>query len=175
MQLLMNLRRKAHFYFLRKELKFHEVPRKVVNLSHAREIGILFDASDTDRTAIVNSFADALRKERKKVVLLGFYDFPKPAINFNFPYFNRKSVNWHFEPNGALVEEFIARKFDILINAYIDESLPLEYVSAFSQASFRVGHYDKQKTYAYDFMIDMKGDRDLRKLTEQVRYYIEMV
>ena len=175
MQLLMNLRRKAHFYFLRKELKFHEVPRKVVNLSHAREIGILFDASDTDRTAIVNSFADALRKERKKVVLLGFYDFPKPALNVNFPSFNRKSVNWHFEPNGALVEEFIARKFDILINAYIDESLPLEYVSAFSQASFRVGHYDKQKTYAYDFMIDMKGDRDLRKLTEQVRYYIEMV
>lgn len=173
--MLTNLRKLAHLYFLKKELKFHEVSRKVINLADAREIGILFDASDTDRTAIVNTFADALRKERKKVVLLGFYNFPKPAINFNFPYFNRKDINWHFEPNGGLVEEFIARKFDMLINAYIDENLPLEYVSAMSQAGFRVGHYDKNKTYAYDFMIDMKGDRDLRKLMDQVKVYIEMV
>jgi AAA+ ATPase superfamily predicted ATPase len=175
MKLLNNLRRLAHFYFLKKELKFHHVNRKVVNLYDAREIGILFDASDTDRTAIINTFADSLRKERKKITLLGYYNFPKPAINFNFPYFNRKNINWHYEPNGALVEEFVAKKFDILINAYIDENLALEYVSAMSQATFRIGHYDKDKIYSYDFMVDMKGQRDLRRLLEQLRYYMEMV
>lgn len=175
MELLKKIRRLFHFYFLRKELKFHRVHRKVVNLFDAREIGILFDASDTDQTAIINTFADSLRKERKKTSLLGFYNFSKNVINFNFPYFNQKNINWHYEPNGAVVEEFIAKKFDILINAYINENLPLEYVSAMSQAAFRIGHYDKTKTYAYDFMIDMKGQNDLRKLMEQFRYYLEMV
>ena len=156
-------------------MKFHHVSRKVVNLYDAREIGILFDASDTDKTATVNIFAEALRKERKRTTMLGYYNFPKPAINFNFPYFNKRSINWHYEPQGSLVEEFISRKFDILVNAYIDENLPLEYVSAMSQATFRIGHYDQSKTYAYDFMVDLKGTKDLRMLTEQFRYYLEMV
>src|SRR4030095_2079229 len=97
MELLNRLRRLIHFYFLRKELKFHQVPRKVINLYDAREIGILFDASDTDRIAIVNTFAEALKKDRKKTTLLGFYNFPKQVINLNFPYFNQKNINWHYE------------------------------------------------------------------------------
>lgn len=175
MELFTNIRRLAHFYFLKKELRFHTVSRTVVKLAEAREIGILFDASDTDRTALINAFADRLRKEKKRIVLLGYYNFPKQAINFNFPYFNRKNINWHYEPKGVDVEEFILRRFDILINAYIDECLPLEYVSTMSRAAFRVGHYDRQKTHAYDFMIDMKGENDLQKLLEQMLYYIEMV
>jgi hypothetical protein len=164
-----------HLYFLKKEMKFHHVNRKVMNLYDAKEIGILFDASDTDRRTVITSFVESLRKDRKKASMLGFYNFPKPAINLNFPYFNRKNINWHYEPHGSLVEEFIAKKFDILINAYIDENLPLEYVSTMSQATFRIGHYDEGKTYAYDFMVDMKGQRDLNKLMEQFRYYLEMV
>ncbi|MBK6483565.1 MAG: hypothetical protein KBF32_09930 [Chitinophagales bacterium] len=173
--MLKKIRKLIHFYLLRKELKFHQVERKVVNLRNAREIGLLFDASDTDVTAQVNLFAESLRKERKKIFMLGYYNFPKPAINLHFPYFNRKNVTWYYEPNGLLVEEFIARKFDILISAHIEENLPLEYISTMSQSTFRVGQYDKSKTYAYDFMIDLKGEKDLRKLMDQVKYYIEMV
>ncbi len=173
--MLKKIRKLIHFYLLRKELKFHQAARKVVNLRDAREIGLLFDASDTDVVAKVNLFAESLRKERKKIYMLGYYNFPKPAINLHFPYFNRKNVTWYYEPNGLLVEEFIARKFDILISAHIEENLPLEYISTMSQSTFRVGQYDKNKTYAYDFMIDLKGEKDLRKLMDQVKYYMEMV
>lgn len=173
--MLKKIRKLIHFYLLRKELKFHQVERKVVNLRDAREIGLIFDASDTDVASQVNLFAESLRKERKKIFMLGYYNFPKPAINLHFPYFNRKNVTWYYEPNGLLVEEFIARKFDILISAHIEENLPLEYISTMSQSTFRVGQYDKSKTYAYDFMIDLKGEKDLRKLMDQVKYYIEMV
>ncbi|MBA2407263.1 MAG: hypothetical protein H0V65_04635 [Chitinophagales bacterium] len=174
MELFNNFRRLAHFYLLKKELKFHHVDRKVVKYYDARDIGILFDASDVDRTAIVSSFADSLRRENKKISLLGYYNFPKAPINFNFPYFNKKDINWHYEPQGNLVEEFISKKFDILVNAYIDENLPLEYVSAMSRAGFRIGHYDKKKIHSYDFMIDMRGREDLKLLVGQLRVYMEM-
>lgn len=173
--MLKKLRRLIHLYFLKKELKFHHVDRKVVNMRNAKEIGLLFDASDTNVASLVTAFADTLRKERKRVVLLGYYNFPKPAINFDFPYFNRKNVNWYYEPTGLLVEEFIARRFDILISAHVEENLPLEYIASMSQSTFRVGQYHKDKTYAYDFMIDLKGEKNLRKLMEQVKYYMEMV
>ena len=170
--MLKQLQRWFHFYFLKKELKFHHPPRKTISLRNANEIGILFDASDPDKVSVINNFAETLKRDRKRIVMLGFYNVPKQAINFNFTYFNKKNVNWHLEPYGDLVDAFIARKFDILINAFVGENLPLEYVSAMSEASFRMGTFHKEKTYAYDFMIDLKGESDLQSLVSQYRHYL---
>ena len=173
--MLKQFQRWIHLYFLKKELQTHHVERKTKSLNEAGDIGILFDASDPDKIALVNSFSDGLKRDKKKIVLLGFYDAPKNAINFNFSYFNKKNLNWYLEPQGAVVKEFISRRFDILINAYVGENLPLEYVSALSQASFRIGTFDKEKTYAYDLMVDLKGERDLRVLMTQYKHYLEML
>jgi len=146
-----------------------------MKLADAAEIGILFDASDPDKVSLVNNFADSLKKQKIRIVMLGFYDTPKRAINFNFAYFNRKDVNWFLEPRGDTVRDFISKKFDVLINAYLEESLPLEYVSALSKSSFRIGMYDAEKTYAYDFMVDVKKERDLKHLLDQYKHYLEMM
>ena len=66
--MLYSLRRAVHLYLLKDSLKTHRVTRKTTGLEKATEIGILFDASDTDETAIINNFADTLRKQKKKSV-----------------------------------------------------------------------------------------------------------
>ena len=164
-----------HFYFLKKELKFHKAQRQLLNINDAKEIGIIFDATDVDQTAIINQFADSLKGLKKKIYMFGYYNIPKPAINFNFPYFNKANLNWYLEPSGILVEEFIDRKFDILINVSIKENLPLEYIAAFSQASYRVGLYDPNKMYCYDLMIDLKGNKTLQKYIDQVKHYLHIL
>lgn len=161
-------------YFIKKELRHHYVERKVMNIKNANDIAIIFDATNTDQTAVVNQFADSLKGMKKKIHLFGYYDIPKPAINFNFPYFNKENLNWHLVPQGILVDEFIQRKFDILINASVEESLPLEYISAFSNALYRVGLYNPAKLFCYDLMIDMK-EKNLKKMTEEVKYYLNVV
>ena len=143
-------------------------------MNTATDIGIIFDASDVEKTAIINQFADSLRAGKRKIHLFGYYNIPKPAINFNFPYFNKKNLNWYLEPQGVLVEEFIQRKFDILINACTEEILPLEYIAALSQASFRVGLYNPSKLFCYDFMVDFK-EKNLKGLVEQFRHYLNIV
>jgi len=173
--MLKKLQRWLHFYFLKRKLTEHRMYRKASSLLDATEIGILFDASDPDKVSLVNNFADALKRDKKKIVMLAFYNTPKKAINFNFAYFNKKNLNWYLDPTGEVVNEFIGRKFDILINAYIGENLPLEYVSAMSQASFRIGSFEKEKTYAYDFMIDLKGENDLRVLIDQYKHFLQML
>lgn len=173
--MIQKIKKWFHYYFLNKELKFHKPPRQIVKFEEAKEIGIIFDATDTDQTAVVNQFADSLRGTKKKISMFGFYNFPRPAINFNFPYFNQKSLNWYLEPNGILVKEFIEKKFDILINVSVSENLPLEYISALSNASYRIGLYNPNKLFCYDFMIDLKGKNNLPKFTEQVKHYLHIV
>ncbi len=173
--MLKSLQRWFHFYFLRKELLTHAVSRKLISLANSNEIGILFDASDPDKVSVINNFAESLKKEKKKIVLLGFYNVPKKAINFNFSYFNKKDLNFFQIPKNELVKEFMERKLDILINAYTAENLPLEYISALSHASFRMGSFNKEKTYAYDFMVDMKNENDLKFLLDQYRHYLQMM
>jgi len=173
--MLKKVQRWFYFYFLKKGMQVRRVPPKSTNLNEANEIGILFDATDPDKVSLINQFADSLKREKKKTILLAFYDQPKRAINFNFSYFNRKDLNWHLAPHGVVVDEFIQRKFDILINAFTKENLPLEFVSAMSQAAFRMGAYDKNKTYAYDFMVDIKGEDDLRLLLNQYKHYLQML
>ncbi len=170
-----SIQRWFHFYFLKKELHGLSIQRKLVNLQNAAEIGILFDASNPDQISVISNFADGLKRDKKRVVMLGFYNAPKKAINFNFSYFNKKDLNRYLIPKGDTVNDFIAKRFDILINAYIGENLPLEYVSSVSNASFRMGNFNKSKTYAYDFMVDLKNEEDLKKLLFQYRHYLEMM
>lgn len=172
--MIKNIRKWFYNYFLNKQLKHHYAERKVMNINNANDIAIIFDATNTDQTAVINQFADSLKALKKKIHLFGYYDIPKPAINFNFPYFNKKNLNWHLVPQGVLVDEFIERKFDILINASVEEILPLEYISAFSNASYRVGLYNPSKLFCYDLMIDLK-EKNLKKLTEEVKYYLNVL
>jgi hypothetical protein len=169
------LRKMLYEYFLKKELKHHKPKRSIVNFAEAREIGIILDATDPTTTNIVNQFAESLRTPYRKVTLLGFYDYPKPAINLNFPHFYRKQLNFFLQPQGYIVEEFIDKRYDILINAFLNESPPLEYIAAMSQARYRVGPYKTGKLYCSDVMIDIKGLNDLAYYTEQVKHYLYMI
>ncbi|MCS6990821.1 MAG: hypothetical protein NZL95_03070 [Chitinophagales bacterium] len=169
------IQRWLHHQFLQRQLRNRKIPRQTIRLRDAHDIGILFDASEPDQVTVVTQFAENLRKEQKKTTLLGFYDQSKQAINFNFAYFNRKNLNWYLAPTGLVVKEFMERPFDILINAYLRESLPLEYVSALSHARLRIGPYTKNKVYAYDFMVSVKEDETLAELLHYMREYLEML
>jgi hypothetical protein len=169
------LRRTLHKYFLKKELKHHKPKRSIVNFADAREVGILLDATDPTITKIVNQFADSIRTPYRKVTLLGFYDYPKPAINLNFPHFYRKQLNFYLEPQGYIVEEFIDKRYDVMINAFLHDSPPLEYIAALSQARYRIGPYTPDKMYCSDVMIDVKGLNDLNYYLEQVKHYLYMI
>jgi hypothetical protein len=173
--MLQSIRERVNRYMLQKELRFHKPERRIVDITEAKEIGILLDATDVDRTALVNSLATALRTPYRKVVMLGYYNYPKPALNLNFPHFHKKELNWWLEPQGHLVDEFIERKFDVLINAYVGNHVPLEYISALSNAKYRIGIYGENKTHLSDFMIRLNDANDLQEFTEQVKHFIYQI
>ena len=173
--MLKTIRERINRYLLSKELRFHKPERRIVDINEAKEIGVLLDATDVDRTALVNSLATALRTPYRKVVLLGFYNYPQAALNLNFPHFHKKELNWWLEPQGHLVDEFMERKFDVLINAYTGNNVPLEYISALSNAKYRIGIYGESKTHLSDFMIRLAEPNDLQGFIDQVKHYIYQI
>jgi hypothetical protein len=173
--MLQEIKNRVHKYFLKKELRFHKPERSITGIADASDIGILMDASDADRIILVNQFADSIRTQFRKISILGYYNFPKPAMNLNFQHFYNKQLNWYLEPQGYIVDDFIGKKFDVLINAYQGENLPLEYISAMSNAKYRIGLYEANKTYLSDVMIDMKGAGDLKEILDQFKNYIFII
>ncbi len=155
-----NLRRYFYQYFLNKELKHFTREAEVTNLKEAQYIGILFNATDGTNLSIIRDYVKKLTQQKKKVKVLAFVDEKNPNTDLEFKVFSRKNINWHLNPKGDEVQSFMKEPFDLLVNAFLEESEPMEYIAAFSKAKFKVGPYFADKTYCFDMMIS-KGEGDL--------------
>ena len=79
------------------------------------------------------------------------------------------------KPNNPIVNNFINRKFDILICLNLERSIPLQYVSSLAHASFKIGRFDKSDYTIYDFMIKTEGQTSLKQMIDQVNHYLNLI
>lgn len=149
--------------------------RPATSLSTARRIGIAFDATEPGNYVAVDHYARQLKESGKRVELLGFYSFKHMDGNPVFAYFNKKDLNWYGKPRGRVVDHFISSDFDILINAYTEECLPLEYVSACSQSRMRIGLFNDNKLHCNDVHIKPHDEPKLDQLLNEIDHYLKMI
>ncbi len=162
-------------YFLKNRLEEHQVAHHFVNLAESERIGILFDSTNEDNIPIIINYVKKLEKARKQVKLLGFIDSNRAATdNLNYDTFSRRNITWYFKPVNGKTDHFTDYKFDILINASLGDIPPLEYITTFSQARFRVGPYDAEKMHCYDLMINPTND-SLESYIDEVHYFLETI
>lgn len=169
MEFLNNLRLRIAQYLLKKKINELNIERQSVNFKQAKRIGILFDGTNPSDRMVIQSYAKLLKKQDKKVSLLGYVDISdrsKPDLGFD--YFNRTDINWLLQPKGRLVEEFMEKPFDILLSLHLSPVQPLAYVSALSRAKLRTGQSHKDFIDSYDLMIDADTGSDLQNFIGQV-------
>lgn len=173
--MLNQLKYKLHHYFLTKRLKKVNLNRSYVNLSKAKSVGILFDANIVEHIAIVDAFVKDLKNNGKDVTLLGYLKNDKKKPTIDFPYFTAKDTSWIGIPAKEKTGSFVKKEFDLLINLYTHECLPLEFISTLSNAKYRVGRYIDDKTYCYDLMIRLEERKDLTYLIEHTNHYLKEI
>jgi len=167
MRLFYQTRLKWHRRLLRKQLqRLQGPPRKRVNLQKAHAIGILFDATDLENRQTVLQYAEKLKKQGKRVRLLGYFDDDTKNENFTFRHFNRHQFDLFLRPKAQTVQEFMDQNFDILMTLDPQPRLFAEYISTLSRAPLRVGP-STENTYAFDLMIETKGN-NLSQYIEQM-------
>jgi len=171
--MFLNIVRWYFYKKLRAELSARKRNKQVHNLLTAKTIGILYDATLAENNVLVTAFAEKLKSAGKVLTLLGYINDKKTTSTSDITVFNNKSLTIFKVPSGKEVEDFLAKPFDILINAHTDESLPLIYVAAMSKASFKIGPYIEEAKDSFDLLIQLVAKQDLHHYLDQVKHHLQ--
>lgn len=175
MKWLNNIKQFLYFKKLRFDAKANaKVSREMLNIKNAQKIGILFNASSAQDIMTVSKYAEDLKAAQKEVKLLAFQNNEKKD-NKDPRFINQLDVNWFNIPSSEKIENFHQHNFDILICAFLDECLPLEYIAATSNAKFRVGAFSDAKTKYFELMINTKRNQSLKYLLEQIHHFLQVI
>ena len=175
----MELGKLAHKLIFRKKFAKVDKPRDFIGFGKAKTIGIIYNATLEENIQLVQQFATWLHNSGKKVETLGYINLKKSEDildkHKDLDFILKSDVNWYHKPKTFASSRFIKNKYDILINIYIEECLPLQYMSAFSDAKFRVGHYQENNLHCNDFLIDLKEKGNVTELIEQIKSYLNKI
>ena len=122
-----------------------------------KSVGIVFDESYFyEKEALVNELVNnGIEKQCIQVVV--FKNKIKKNEQFDYPVFSHKDLSWAATFSNSDVKDFMAVKFDLLINYYDTEKSPLLLVSNLSKAKFKVGFASIDKKLNH-FMINTNAE-----------------
>jgi hypothetical protein len=172
MNIISKLKTQTHNYFLQKELDQTQIKRESIDFENAKNIGILFNATELADRQIVLDFSKELKNQGKKVKLMGFLNDKDKNANHVFDHFNKSDLDWALRPKQEGIETFIKQRFDILINLSTTSHPSLDYIAAFSHAKFRVGPFT-EKIFCYELMIEVDEQKDLKSFLNQVSFFLK--
>jgi hypothetical protein len=165
-----------HQRALNNVLKTLSHSHKSVPFSEVKSVGILFDAEEPNNELAVKKLMQQLQQKNIKVEVLGYIaKLPKNRGKVIFDYFTEKEVSMALVPQQSVLNGYADKPFDLLLNLYTTEILPLEYISAVSKATFRMGRYIAGKDYYCDMMISLKATDTLENLIEQTLHYLNQI
>ena len=95
----------------------------------------------------------------------------KEVVVFTMP--TKKEICWLTDrPKSIIREKLTARKFDILIDLNQSDSLTMQYMAMYIQASFKTGRYLRDGIH--DLTINTAAQDKPDYLYQQIMRYIEM-
>lgn len=166
---------KIRYFFFNKTLAGlipQGVPRKMINLQQAKSVGIAYDATDSALDHAVKDFADQLKGGKKEIEVIGYNSHVKKDQVVEEFKFTNKETAWNYIPQTPLVDQFVAKEFDILICLHTEPCPPLEYIAAMSHARFRVGKYFASQEKYFEWMINDEEGHSIDYLIRQVRTFL---
>jgi hypothetical protein len=164
-----------HYRSLKRRMKDNTAFHRAISLHDAQSILIFFNANNKEDFTLIKSYTDQLRRKGKKVEALGYYSHKNVELNILFNYLNQKELRWFHIPSTKHIHAYGMQRFDLLLNLYTDEILPLEYLSSISHSTCRVGRYISGKTYYCDLMISIPENASLKQLIQQTEYYLNQL
>jgi hypothetical protein len=180
MEMLKNIRLKRGKSILRKRIPRTKRTRFKSNISKARTIGVVWDASNHEEYTILSRFHQKMHERKIEVKILGFF----PGNNLPDRYtairyltcLKNQDIDLFYRPVSREAALFINTRFDILIDINFKQLFPLQYISSLSVAGFKVGIVENGfENPPYDLMMELNKNSDINTYLTQVIYYLEMI
>ena len=138
------------------------------HFQNIRSIGVVFHATELKVREIAMELEQKLKDAGKRPKLLGYFNQDLEGLSFPFHYFTVKDLYFYFIPKSKDVEHFVNEKFDILINLDLEQTDPILYVCAISNARFKAGPANAPPEI-FDLMVDPKTPMDFEGYLEEIR------
>ena len=177
-QFIEDIKHKIGKYVFQRDLKHNKRHKSVYNLEDAKSIGILFEATTKEQVKEVKPLIDYFFKLKKDVKAFGYVNSKQfdechiPKLQYDF--FNKKDLNWYYKPQNYIIDNFVKKEYDILINLCDSSCIPIKYLVASSIAHFKIGQHEEGYEI-YDLMIALKEDKSMEKLMHEIKYYINLI
>ena len=178
MEFVENIKLKIGQWVFQNELKSNNRIKSVCNLEKAKSIGILYNATNEENIKKIEPFVSYFFDLKKDVKALGYVDarklsyFHMPKLQYDFFYL--KDLNWYYKPQNYIIDNFIKKEYDILINLCDSNIIPIKYLVASSIAHFKIGIHEENYEI-YDLMISLKEDKSIEKLMQEIKHYINLI
>jgi hypothetical protein len=178
MQFIEDFKQKVGKWVFQRELKTNKRTKEVCNLDNAQSIGILYDATSEEQIKMVKPFVSYFFDLKKDVKALGYVNSKQlsfhhtPKLQYDF--FYQKDLNWYYKPQNYIIDNFVKKEYDILINLCDSSIIPIKYLVASSIAHFKIGVHEENYEI-YDLMISLKDDKSMEKLMHEIRHYINLI
>ena len=178
MKFLENIKSKFGQWVFLRELRSNNREKEICNIDNAKSIGILYDATLENDIKKIKPFVDYFFNLRKDVKALGYVNAKQlsfhhtPRLQYDF--FYQKDLNWYYKPQNYIIDNFIKKEYDILINLCDSTCIPIKYLVASSIAHFKIGKYEEGYEI-YDLMIKLKEDNSIEKLMHEIKHYINLI
>ena len=178
MQFIEDFKLKVGKWVFQRELQTNSRTKEVCNLDDAKSIGILYDATSEQQIKIIKPFVSYFFDLKKDVKALGYVNSKElsychtPKLQYDF--FYQKDLNWYYKPQNYIIDNFIKKEYDILINLCDSNTIPIKYLVASSIAHFKIGIHEEGYEI-YDLMISLKEDKSIEKLMNEIKYYINLI
>jgi hypothetical protein len=145
--------------------------KKVFNLDTAKTAGVLWES---DQKETFDQLETELKSAGIQTDSLCYFQSKKAVIPDEIKGFSRKQANWSEIPKSEVVEEFIGQKFDILIDLTRQEYFPVVFITALSEAAFKIGYAGKSANY-FDLNIEFTEKPETSQLASQILYYLKRI
>ena len=162
--------------------KVSRTKRKVFysNIGLVKKIGIVWDASKPEEFQALSRFHQKMNDRSIEIDILGYFpgkELPNQYTAIRYlTCLRKKDINFFYQPQSGDSSNFLAKKFDILIDINFKNIFPLQYISTMSDASLKTGLYDSEsKELPFDLMMEIKKPVDIENYLGQIMQYLEII
>ncbi|HEY5470586.1 MAG TPA: hypothetical protein VIK07_08690 [Bacteroidales bacterium] len=150
------------------------------DFSQIRNIGIVWDASNTADFSSLSKFCQKMHEKNIEVKILGYFpgkELPNQYTAIRYLTCLRKNeLSFFYIPETSEANSFINNRFDVLIDINFNKIFTLNYLTFLSMAAFKVGLFESERNDTpFDLMMEIKRPVSADNYLDQVLHYLEMI
>lgn len=163
----MGIKEKYRTWKLKQELaKINRTPL-VPNIDEIKKIGVIWQPHQKEAVSYLRNYFNKSHVVFRTYCVFDELSNPSAANNT----LTTNDLNWWGIPKPEKTQDFMQANFDVLLNIALKQNYVLDYITALTQADFKIGWSPDEQNH-FDLNINIGENQDMMFLVKQQIFYL---